>query len=66
VPALSINFKCRFCPLSAQYEHTSKSICTHIRDEVVKKGIQAVTEEYVTKDSLLSYGAGGGRGHKNA
>ena len=56
------HWKCqKLCKFSEPYKDTEKSLCQHIRDEVIKKGVNAVDEEYGNIDKITTYGDGGGR-----
>ena len=57
------HWKCqKLCKFSEPYEKNSeKSLCQHIRDEVLKKGINTVVEEYGNIEKITTYGDGGGR-----
>jgi len=57
------HWKCRkLCKFSEPYkEGAKKSVCQHIRDEVRKKGIPKVIQEYGDVSKLSAYGDGGGR-----
>jgi len=39
----------------------NKTICMHYRDEIVKLGLEKVTNKYANFKSLTEYGAGGGK-----
>ena len=64
IPALNVNFRCKWCPLYAQFNNTSKSICQTIRESVLQDGLQKTTEKYIQRE-LGAYGQGGGRGQKS-
>ena len=56
------HWKCqKLCKFSEPYKDTEKSLCQHIRDEVAKKGVNAVVEEYGNIEKITTYGDGGGR-----
>ena len=56
------HWKCqRLCKFSEEYENSGKSVCQHIRDELIEKGVNAVVEEYGVIDKITTYGDGGGR-----
>ena len=56
------HWKCqKLCKFSEPWKDTDKSVCQHISDEVRKKGINAVVEEYGDIGKITTYGDGGGR-----
>jgi len=66
IPQKNVSFKCKWCPFYKDYvnkagQTTGKNICDHLHQEVLKKGIRKVTEEY-TRDgyNASKYMDGGG------
>ena len=56
------HWKCqKLCKFSEPYKDTGKSLCQHIRDEVIEKGVNKVVEEYGNIEKITTYGDGGGR-----
>ena len=57
------HWKCqKLCKFSEPYEKDKeKSLCQHIRDEIIKKGVNTVVEEYGDIGKITTYGDGGGR-----
>ena len=56
------HWKCqKLCKFSEPYKDTGKSLCQHIRDEIAKKGVNTVVEEYGNIEKITTYGDGGGR-----
>jgi hypothetical protein len=56
------HWKCqKLCKFSEPYKDTDKSLCQHIRDEIVEKGVNVVVEEYGNIEKITTYGDGGGR-----
>jgi ATP-dependent helicase/DNAse subunit B len=56
------HWKCqKLCKFSEPWKDTDKSVCQHISDEVRKKGVNAVVEEYGDIGKITTYGDGGGR-----
>lgn len=56
------HWKCqKLCKFSEPHEDTGKSLCQHIRDEIVEKGVNAVVEKYGNIEKITTYGDGGGR-----
>lgn len=56
------HWKCqKLCKFSEPYKDTGKSLCQHIRDEIIEKGVNKVVEEYGNIEKITTYGDGGGR-----
>lgn len=56
------HFKCqKMCAFSQPFDMSGKSICHFYRDEIKKKGIDKVTEEYANLNKIQKYQDGGGR-----
>lgn len=56
------HFKCKhMCAFSKPHDLSGKSICQHFRDEILKKGIDRVTEKNANLKKIRVYGDGGGR-----
>ena len=57
------HWKCqKLCKFSEPYKKgAKKSLCQHMRDEIVKKGVNTVVEEYGNIEKITTYGDGGGK-----
>jgi ATP-dependent helicase/DNAse subunit B len=67
IPRRDISFKCKkFCYFGMnKYKGTNSTICDHIHNEILRKGIGQVTDEYTVKGfNVCNYSDGGGRKEK--
>lgn len=54
-------YKCKWCPFGINnWEDTDKLACHHLRDELVKLGMDRATQKYGKTNAFLKYGGGGG------
>ena len=53
------SFKCRFCAYSKEIFKNGKTYCDFFHQEIKKKGIENVTEQYIQLDKINHYEGGG-------